>query len=824
MDNNRQDTQESESQATGSSNQGAGNLGSVAQVSFSTSASSGAREDQDGQSVVSGLTSATGQTGGAPGAGSTGGNRLKTVTYKFMKCGPLVTAVNPNRKEKKTLWERAYEAQTQSSFRPLAVEIAHFEGSTDVVYPFRGRLHRSGEMNVIESQLWTRSSVCVHAFHADVTYRDNVGMYTTRYRLTDETETQKLATRIASVATGNDAGVNPGANDRAYSTVQNNVKAREFVNNQDMGKDKEVSAFRVWSKVWHNQGLFTLARIHADTDALNHTWAARPLNPAGIHREIAAFNVYNEYSDKIRIGELAVIEIRPDEFDYIPVINYLLGGRVACFAYDFNQYNGVDRIPHLTRAEPNGLEYRYLIRDAINANLPPVNDRGLSGLPNGGPVAPGNPVLGRVESDWLMALGIIARSFPIKVDVESAAWLHTVATFAEKFRGVDEAVEHGDSEAGRAWNALVHEGDVAVPSGDLSCCMFTKLRDQTDEVVEARTLAHKIFHMTKDIVVMRRTAEMCIYAMQLACRQVGLTIPIMFPRVPWATIHPAGVPAPVNEDGLRMDYLDMLGRTNKANEPTVMWQVADALVGALYGAKLPGSLMVIPVGTRRAGPRRVPTDGETNIGECLVSVSGVQLPPDILQESAVGIPGVHHHVNAMNREMVFQNRGDGYEVRGFSNCSIETSDTGIEEFVGNPGTAMLGHTITLRRDENEEDDDIWGVSAGQPAKTGFDRVMGVRIPHVRVDRPGASPDNMFLGIDDRVLTHNELYADFEWLSSRELTLVLPNSNYGKGIATSKDRKEKLAAYMEAQVKTDEFMGRTSSLLTPRKIKKSRIED
>jgi hypothetical protein len=524
----------------------------------------------------------------------------------------------------------------------------------------------------------------------------------------------------------------------------------------------------------------------------------------------------------MRSSRIAIIEIDMVEVPTLPYLNFLLGGDNAMFAFDWGQHGGNNIRPHHTEKNPVVFDYRYIIRDTTGAALPAVNDLGIAGLPNG-PAPPGGQVQAFDNSLFGQAIAILARAFPIPQDMEGAFLLEVMNMFAENYRGVDDQWEAGDSEEGRCFGGLMHEGEVTVPTGDLSTSMFTRLTDNRQDTIDAKEIAAKILGMTVDIHEIRKVAEVVNFVIQHSCRRIGLTIPIVFPRVDWAATHVAGVNRPVDDVNSRRDLNERLGRAGGNGEASVLMHMADILTCKMFNAKLPGPFMVMDFSSNDNN-RRAPTHGQTNLGECLVSVHAAQLPPGMLSPEMIGYAGIPYNIGTMNKELKFQFNNGYYEAKLVSGCDVKNPNESNAQFVGGNGQGALGHSIMLRRDANNDDDDVYRVGVTQAMPKGGNLArMGAIVVHHRIARYAFGEDDNFNALDQMTHTHIELYSDFDWLSAGDLSFMAPNNARGKAIASSVDTKNKISTYVWAKIMDSQITGRSPMLMVARVHKRRKID-
>jgi hypothetical protein len=249
--------------------------------------------------------------------------------------------------------------------------------------------------------------------------------------------------------------------------------------------------------------------------------------------------------------------------------------------------------------------------------------------------------------------------------------------------------------------------------------------------------------------------------------------------------------------------------------------MADAMVYKLYGVKLPGAIQTVACGTFANVVS--PIHGEVNLGECLVSVHAAQIPSGMMKDTCIGLAGVPFNLGKEAREMLLANRVDGYQVTGSSTTIVQV-DGHTDYFAPGPSVSMLGHAIILRRDEQQNEDNAYSVSPDGVAMAGERAHYGNLVPHERINRYAFSRTDNFDDLDGLYLTHLELYSDFDWINGTDLALVVPNTEAGKSTATSKDKKERMVAYVAADLQLDELRGRSTNLLTSKVTKRARLED
>jgi hypothetical protein len=417
---------------------------------------------------------------------------------------------------------------------------------------------------------------------------------------------------------------------------------------------------------------------------------------------------------------------------------------------------------------------------------------------------------------------ILARHLPVEDDCEGAWWLVVQGVFAEPFRGVAAGVNCGDSVAGSSWSAMVHEGPVDVPKGDLSTCVLTKFTSERIDVLKTSDKADQLVSMLRSIGNMRKSVEMFALTIQLSLRQCGITVPIVMPDVDWAGMFPAAIPPLIDDVAERGNTYRSLVMGGNGGMCSVVMNMVDIMARKWFAARIPSCLMMIDVGTYQADG--CPTQGQTNLGECLVSVHAGQVPVGMISDAVVGMAGMPFNIGYCLSELKFANRRDGYYAEVKPNTIVEVLPSGSRVFNPESGAGLLGHTIYLRRNANELDDNAYAVaSSNARINPEGPLTVGVRVQHERIWRYAFAEDNAYAETNAIAHTAMELYADFDWLTSHDLTLILPSSQRGRGVAVSTDQKMKVAAYVLARILDSPIAGSGANIFISKFAKRRKLE-
>ena len=88
---------------------------------------------------------------------------------------------------------------------------------------------------------------------------------------------------------------------------------------------------------------------------------------------------------------------------------------------------------------------------------------------------------------------------------------------------------------------------------------------------------------------------------------------------------------------------------------------------------------------------------------------------------------------------------------------------------------MLGHTITLKRDQNMSIINCSIMMSTVTEDEGQETIMGDIIPHKRCVKPFFRSTGRFTGIPLEIYHCLDPYADFDWIISNNLTILIPQT-------------------------------------------------
>jgi hypothetical protein len=607
----------------------------------------------------------------------------------------------------------------------------------------------------------------------------------------------------------------PGAH---YNSKEIQNQAFVLMDQINFERGAEVNTTHIWYKVWYNVAQITLGELMNDNFNRPH-WANRPANPTFYRHMINGLNHYNNEMALILTGQSVTIELDTPDIGLIPYLTYLLGGAQDTFAWRWGNHGGNNREPHLTAKTPVGFTYGFMIRDNFNvAPAVPVNPP-LPGLPAGAAV-PANSVVANWNRDELdRAIGLIARSIPVASDCEAACIKVAIDVFAEPHRGVGIDEICGSNQRNAGYNAFLDETTTRIPSGSTACSFGTRITDRSANTRAAEARAQSCLDLMRSMQGVRCIAEACVLPLQLAGRQLGVSIQISYAGLNAANVLNANVPAPNATVASNGALLTEVGRAG-LDEPSQLLLMTSMVMEVMYRAVMPESGLYFDYGNTLA-TASCPRLGEANIGECLTSVHAGQVLNGMLTTMAIGLAGIPNKLDAIAAEAQVKFASVGKPVvDGISNSTI---DDGNADAL--PGMHMLGHAYLFTRDDNLQPGDTFEVEvAGFKDKQ--DNSTTVRATGVQLtvnELQAYSTDGTFNDptVHTRVMT---LFADFDRQRFVDLRLALPSSNTVSTYALYGRARSRVPGFVAAMIASafDAMTGNIGIKLVQHSRKRKRI--
>lgn len=752
------------------------------------------------------------------------------LSYLTMKAGPKSADDNPGRATVSSYCDKLYDLFGENCVGGTTWNLQYEDQSVNLVRQLEVVVKEGGDTESSNANVRTRVSVATSAYGADTTYSGTGGLCHTKFKWTAVGTVSGLAAVVLDYVMGTTAAW-VDANAPSYSVAQARVEGTSLVESLHMVEGAHISSMHLWHKIWQNVmrarlSVATVARVGAQC-----TWQARPDDPVTIPNALSpgyasknrGINCMRHWAHRIATGDHLLVEITKDQLYLAPYINYLLGAGVGTFGYEnFGNQAGAARRPHIARRTPVPFTYSYLITDGEEGGAFTVVGLGLAGLPGvGGALLGGQVVAGWDWETMGAALRVLAGAVPMCDDMEGAWMLAMIDCFAEPYRGVQNGSAIGSQERFTAYSALMSVGCRSIPKGNLSCCMLTRMTTGSTNAIMAREKAGKLFTLADDIYIARLCIEPLIYALQLSLRQCGATVPVVLPEADFGQLHINAVPGPIpgqtDRSGL---HLDLCGMGNK-DGPSVCMAMLDLMTVKLYKCAVAAPFLMLRIGND-AGAETCPLVGEVNMGECFTSVHPAQLPLGMMGPEAFGIAGVQYKLGEQFEEMEIVQNPNGYYVRGIPGTVVRMSG-GRRELVGESGVAMLGHTITLRRASGIDSDQCRIMMSTVDQNGRRETIAGTVIGHARPNCFAFAPMNSFAANAIREpMTRLDLFSDFDWLTSHDLTLMLPRSAIGAKFAKSREGRLRRAAYVWADYLDTVNVGVGASLVVRHLPKRRKI--
>jgi len=339
--------------------------------------------------------------------------------------------------------------------------------------------------------------------------------------------------------------------------------------------------------------LAALSMKNGNTDNAVTNWVTPPNPPVRIVTHEKALNLYLEDSTRVVNGQRYLIEVTNEEMQSCGgELYWLLGGSGRNL--DFNWFNndGADITPHLTHRTLRSVSYEFLYLDQTGGGdpvlAPIVPICGMALKPAKYPCDFQPPSEVYIQ----MALGILARSWPIIADISSAYVEVCCSMFAEPYGGVHVRDVSGNNEANSGYDCHLRSGDVEIPSGNTSCSLFSKITKNSSLVANAKTKVSELHTLSCQMSTIRRVAEMEAFSVQMSMRAMGLSIAIVFPRVPWANIFLTPIPRVLHDMTRRGDSHFAICREKDSNEPCQFGIYNDKMMLTLFEALPPETLSI----------------------------------------------------------------------------------------------------------------------------------------------------------------------------------------------------------------------------------------
>lgn len=727
------------------------------------------------------------------------------LSYITMKAGPRSVDSNPRRVNVVSYGDKMFGLLGESYIGGGQWSLQTESQSVNLVRVLEVNVTEGGRSETSSASVRTKVSVATSAYNADTEYSGVGGLYHKTFSWSSVSTVSGLSTVVADYVMGTPApwaDVNP----QAFSVSQAKVEVTQLVETLNMVDKVHISSMHVWHRIWQNVMRARLSIQIVGGVAAQCRWLARPQNPetiaggttVGYVSKSRGINCLRHWASSVAAGNHLLVEIMKDQLHLVPYINYLLGAGCGTFSYDnFGVQAGAARVPHIAKRNPVPLTYSYFITDGEEGGGFTVVDLGLANLPAAG----GAGFAAQVVDNWSWemmgaAVRVLAGAAPMRSDMEAAWMLAVIDCFAEPYMGVQNGAAIGSDQKYTAYSALMSVGVRSVPKGNLACCMLTRMTCGHNDILEARDTAAKLFALADDINTARVCIEPLIYALQLSMRQCGATVPIVLPNADFAQLHIAGVPAPIPNNSDRSGLNMQLCGIGTTEGPSVCMAMLDMMTVKLYDCAVAGPFLMLRIGNDGAAAL-CPLVGNVNMGECFTSVHPAQLPVGMMGKEALGLAGVQYHLGEQFAEMQIARTPYGFYVRGVPGTAVNDRN-GLPEFEGESGVAMLGHTITLRRASGIDSNDCKIMMSAISSSGRREVVAGTVIAHARPACYAFAPPNSFaLNSMREPMARLDLFADFDWLTSNDLTLLLPKTQGGANFAASHGGRVRKPAYVWA---------------------------
>ncbi|KAL3792086.1 hypothetical protein ACHAW5_000512 [Stephanodiscus triporus] len=727
------------------------------------------------------------------------------LTYVTMKAGPKSTDTNPSRTTVTTYCNRMYRLLSEGYVGTGQWAMQREDQSVNLVRTLKVNVTDGGSTETYSTDVKTRVSVATSAYGAATEYTGVGGLWHKAFSWSSVATVSGLSNVVADYIMGTPSDW-AAANVPAFSVSQARMEVVQLVDILGMVNGANISSMHVWHRIWQNVMRARLTVQAVPGIDVPCGWQNRPVNPVGIGGVVnggfvsknRGINCLRHWAPDIAAGDHLLVEITKDQLYLAPYINYLLGANCDTFTYaNFGNQRGTARKPHIARKGPVPLTYSYLIVDGEEGGGFGVMDLGIAGLPGvGGAALADQQVQGW---DWEVmgaAVNLLAGAIPMLDDMEGAWMLAMIDCFAEPYHGVQNGSAIGSDERYTAYSALFSVGSRAIPKGNLLSCILTRMTCGHTDVVNARSIAAELFILANDIHRVRVCVEPLIYALQLAMRQCGATVPLVFPSANFGQLHMAGIPVPIPNNSDRSGvHLDLCGLGN-SDGPSVCMAMLDLMTVKLYECAVASPFLMLRIGNDEAAAT-CPLLGEVNVGECFTSVHPAQLPIGVMGKEAQGLAGVQYQLGEQYKEMVIASSPQGFYVRGIPG-TVASERYGRIEFQGESGVGMLGHTITLRRASGIDSQDCRIMMSAITSSGRRETIAGFIIDHARPECYAFALPGGFAGNNLRdPMTRLDLFADFDWLTNNDLTLLLPKAPGGASFAISAAGRDKRASYVWA---------------------------
>jgi hypothetical protein len=518
---------------------------------------------------------------------------------------------------------------------------------------------------------------------------------------------------------------------------------------------------------------------------------------------LGGLNLYQANLPRVQNGATFQVEISVDDMDLVPYIIFLMGASHNTFNINMGAaVAGNEKNPHHHEHRNRAVPYDIYIRDSQQP-VPAViwNNCALPGLAQGAAV--NNDAVGAFDQAKLRrAMMAICDSAPVGDDAE-AAWIsNSVGLYSEYYRGVGDANVCGADDMNYGYDGMLRGGTVLIPSGNCVCNLFTVLTKDCTATLGCRNQVGKLLDLSVDIESIRKSTEPFILAFQHAARQVGVTVPVMFPSMPVGGVIRPGVALPANVDAENATAYDNL-TTSGLDSPSPMLFMLHLVMARFYNVRLPSTFMFYGFGDNRANampPFLSNGDNGANRGECFTSVHPAQLATGVFHQSCVGMVGIPVNIEEQVAEMQFGSVGGGatYVVRG-EDGSMERADHVVEL---DCGVGMIGHAVVLRRDDNVAGLGHYRIAFSSPRVEGetnasidiefedFPRYSRrAFVPIVANDQDGWDVAGMIH------YDHMELISDFEVHSAKSLQLGLVSVDGAQTLVQNQVWRSQLPGYV-----------------------------